>query len=277
MRAPSFKRLAAFGAGIAAWEAVVHASLFLNRQSPRLFGIRLAPRLNAVQSIVPAIAALGLARYALARDDRPPFAFRWIARRVLGERLVDVPLDAVLADVDRHYGALVAGVVKAKTSAGRLNLRMAAYLVALSRSLREIGMTDAEAHRALADGLFAVMQRVWWAPDRLAAIVHPRDLAARTRMRQRLGRRVYFRGPDWSMREVHVDGGFGVDVDRCVMRDFLADLGELELCRDVLCAQDLWMAALRGERLLRTATLAEGATHCDFRFVEPASAPLVAL
>lgn len=117
MRAPSLKLLAAFGAGVAAWEAVVHASLFLSRQSPRLFGIRLAPRLNAVQSIVPAIAALGLARYALARDDRPPFAFRWIARRVLGLRLVDVPLDAVLADADRHYGALVAGVVKAKASA----------------------------------------------------------------------------------------------------------------------------------------------------------------
>lgn len=277
MKAPSVKLLAAFGAGIAAWEAVVHASLFLNRQSPRLFGIRLAPRLNAVQSVVPAVVAIGLARYALARGDQPPFAFRWLARRVLGERLVDIPLEAVLDDADRHYSALVAGVVKAKTSAGRLNLRMAAYLVALSRSLRELGVADAEARRALADGLFAVMRRVWWAPDRLAAIVHPRDLAARTRMRQRIGRRVYFRGPDWSMREVHVDGGFGVDVDRCVMRDFLADLGELELCRDVLCAQDLKMAWLRGERLLRTATLAEGATHCDFRFVEPASAPLVAL
>jgi len=277
MRSPSLKLLAAFGAGIAAWEAVVHASLLLNRQSPRLFGIRLAPRLNAVQSVVPAIAAVALGRYALAHDDRPPFAFRWIARRVLGERLVDVPLDAVLDDADRHYGALIAGVAKAKTSAGRLNLRLAAYLVALSRALREVGVAESEAHPALADGLFAVMRRIWWAPDRLAAIVHPRDLAARTRMRQRLGQRVYFREPDWSMREVHVDGGFGVDVDRCVMRDFLAELGELDLCRDVLCAQDLKMASLRGERLLRTATLAEGALHCDFRFVEPASAPLVAL
>jgi hypothetical protein len=127
MKAPSLKLLAAFGAGIAAWEAVVHASLLLNRQSPRLFGLRLAPRLNAVQSVVPAIAAVGLARFALAHDDRPPLAFRWIARRVLEERLVDVPLDAVVDDAERHWGALVAGVAKAKTPAGRLNLRMAAY------------------------------------------------------------------------------------------------------------------------------------------------------
>lgn len=131
MRSPSLKLLAAFGAGIAAWEAAVHASLLLNRQSPRLFGIRHALRLNAVQSVVPAIAAVGLARYALAHDDRPPFAFRWITRRVLGERHIDVPLDPVLDDADRHYSALVAGVAKAKTPAGRLNLRMAASLVAL--------------------------------------------------------------------------------------------------------------------------------------------------
>lgn len=236
-----------------------------------------APSLKMLAALGAGIAACGLARFALARDDRPPFAFRPVARRVLGERLVDIPLDAVLDDADRHYGALVSGIAKAKTSAGRLNLRMAAYLVALSRSLREIGVADADARRALADGLFAAMRRVWWAPDRLAAIVHPRDLAARARMRQRLARRIYFREPDWSMREVHVDGGFGVDVDRCVTRDFLAELGELELCRDVLCAQDLRMAAIRGERLLRTTTLAEGAPHCDFRYVEPASAPLVAL
>lgn len=277
MNAPSVKLIAAFGAGIAAWEAVVHAALFVNRESPTLFGVRLTPRLNALQSIVPVVVAVGLARYALARDDRAPFAFRWLARRVLAERLVDVSLDSVLDDADRRYGPLVAGVERARTPAGRLNLRMAVYLVALSRSLREIGVPEAAARLALADGLFAVMRRVWWAPDRLAMILHPRDPVARTRLRQRLGRRMYFREPDWSMHEVHVDRGFGVDVEHCVMRDFLADLGEVGLCRDVLCAQDLKMAALRGERLLRTATLAEGATRCDFRFVEPASAPLFAL
>jgi hypothetical protein len=271
------KLVAAFGAGIAAWESAVHASLLLSRQSPRLFGIRLAPRLNVVQSVVPAVVAIGLARFATMREDRPPFAFRWVARAVLRERVADIPLEAVLEDAERHYVARSAGVVKARTAAGRLNLRVAAYVVALSRSLREFGVAEAVARRALADGLFAVTRRLWWAPDRLAAIVHPRDRAARTRMRQRFGRRVYFRGPDWSMREVHVDGGVGVTVERCVMRDFLADLGELELCRDVLCTQDQRLAGLRGERLLRTATLADGATHCDFRFVEPASAPLVAL
>lgn len=276
MGAPSLKLLAAFGAGIAAWESAVHASFLLSRQSPRLFGIRLAPHLNAVQSVVPAVVAIALVRFATTREDRPPFPFRRVARAVLRERLVDIPLEAVLEDAERHYVALAAGVVKARTTAGRLNLRLAAYVVALSRSLREFGVADAVARRALADGLFAVTRRVWWVPDRVAAIVHPRDGVARTRMRQRLGRRVY-RGPDWSMRDVHVDGGVGVDVDRCVMRDFLAELGELELCRDVLCAQELRLAGPRGERLLRTATLAEGASHCDFRFVEPASAPLVAL
>ena len=76
MKARSRELLAAFGAGIATWESVVHASLLLDRQSPRVFGIRLAPRLNVVQSVVPAAVAIGLARYALARGGRLPFAFR---------------------------------------------------------------------------------------------------------------------------------------------------------------------------------------------------------
>lgn len=270
MKTPSLRTIAAFGAGVATWEAIVHASLLLNRQTPRLFGIRLTPRVNFVQSVVPAIFAVAVARYAFAREDRPPLLFRWLARRVLAGRLVEVPLESILDDADRHYATLVSGVAKAKTAAGRTNLRMAAYLVALSGALREIGISAEESHGVLADGVFAVMRRVWWAPDRLAELVHPRDRLARTRMRQRLGRRFYFRDPDWSMREVHANGGFGIDVERCVMRDFLAELGEQGLCRDVLCAQDLKMAELRGERLIRTSTLAEGALRCDFRFLPAA-------
>lgn len=59
-----FRLITAFAAGVTAWEAIVHASLFLNGASPKLFGIRLVPRVNVVQAIVPAIASIALARYA---------------------------------------------------------------------------------------------------------------------------------------------------------------------------------------------------------------------
>ena len=64
------KRLAAFGAGIAPWEAIVHGSLLLSRQRPTLFGIRLTDRLNLVQSVMPPAAAVLLGRYAVATAMR---------------------------------------------------------------------------------------------------------------------------------------------------------------------------------------------------------------
>ena len=57
----------AFAAGITAWEAVVHGSLLLNRAAPKLFGLRLTPPVNVVQTIVPALASMTLARLAFAR------------------------------------------------------------------------------------------------------------------------------------------------------------------------------------------------------------------
>ena len=58
--------LAAFGAGVTLWEAVVHGSLLANRQSPQVFGVKLVPGVNLVQTIVPAIASVALARLAFA-------------------------------------------------------------------------------------------------------------------------------------------------------------------------------------------------------------------
>jgi len=60
------KRLAAFGAGVALWEAIVHGSLLISRQRPTLFGIQLTDRLNVVQSLGPAAVALLLGRYAFS-------------------------------------------------------------------------------------------------------------------------------------------------------------------------------------------------------------------
>jgi hypothetical protein len=64
------KRLAAFGAGIALWEAIVHASLLISRQRPRIFGIQLTDRVNLIQTVVPSIVAIALGRYAFAARRR---------------------------------------------------------------------------------------------------------------------------------------------------------------------------------------------------------------
>lgn len=265
MGAPRTRGLAAFAAGVTAWEAVVHLSLLLNRSSPRLFGIRLSPRLNLLQTTVPAAFALVLARYAFA-GEKPPIAFRWIARRALGSRLDDSTVDTVLRSADSGYHATRPRNGPAHTASGRLNVRMAAYLVALEHALVEQGVARSEARPMLRDALFEVMRTVWAVPDKLVRTFGPRDELGRIRTRQRISQRLYFREPDWVMREVPVAGGFGMDVERCVMAEHLASLGEAALCEEVLCAQDLLMARARGVRLERSGTLAGRSPRCDFRF-----------
>lgn len=70
------RELAKFGSGVAAWEAVVHGSLWASGQTFELFGLTLTPTVNAVQTIVPAIVALGLAYFAWRVPPRDAAARR---------------------------------------------------------------------------------------------------------------------------------------------------------------------------------------------------------
>jgi len=67
-----WREVAKFAAGVTAWEAVVHGSLFLNEQTVELFGITLTPTLNLVQTIVPGLLAVGLAYWAWHEPRREP-------------------------------------------------------------------------------------------------------------------------------------------------------------------------------------------------------------
>jgi hypothetical protein len=200
----------------------------------------------------------------IATRAHVPFGFRLAARWALSDAAL--PMRPVLDAADRHFADLAPRTARAVTSPGRFNLRMAAYVLALHRGLREQGITDAWASELLSGGLFRVMRLMWRLPDAVVRVRHPRDRVARARMRQRLSRRLLFRDPDWVMTEVRIRRGYGLDITRCVMRDLLAGEGETQLCEDVLCHQDLLMAAARGEHLTRTTTLASGGDRCDFRF-----------
>lgn len=257
-----FRLVTAFVAGITAWEAIVHASLLVNRSSPKLFGVRLVPQVNLVQTAVPALVSVTLARYAFARV-RPPLLLRVAARRVL--RAADIPLSRILQRAERHYAALAPKLAMAVTAGGRFNLRMAAYLLALYRAMRDEGVSEERAMALLSNGLFRVMRQVWRSPDAIVGRL-TRDHVRRAKIRERVARRFYFRSPDWEMHEVTAPGRYGVDITRCVMRDLLVSEGAAEICDQVLCVQDIRMAEARGDRLVRGGTLARGDERCDFRF-----------
>ena len=61
---------------------------------------------------------------------------------------------------------------------------------------------------------------------------------------------------------------FGIDYTSCGFCKFAARHGDVEILPN-LCGLDVDAYAARGIRLVRTQTLAGGASHCDFRFSRP--------
>ena len=94
MKRPIFwlRLLTAFGAGVALWEAIVHASLLVSGQSPKILGIKLAPRLNLVQTIVPGLTAGALGLFAFIPRRRTSFLSRLAPLRALADRVEGVDL-----------------------------------------------------------------------------------------------------------------------------------------------------------------------------------------
>lgn len=194
-----------------------------------------------------------------------PLVVRLGARAALTARLGPGRAAAIVRCAKRRYSPPPDLAV---TASGRLNLRMAAYLLALRDAMNELGADPASVDADLARDLFRVMRVVYRPVDGVARLLHPRNRRSRAAWRQRLAARMFFKAPDWDMR--HVDGGSGYafDVRRCVLAEYMESRGETAFCRDVICAQDLMMARARGEDLVRPQTIAGGADTCTFRFQE---------
>ncbi len=113
--------------------------------------------------------------------------------------------------------------------------------------------------------MFASIRPTRDALARVARLRH-RDPVRRATWVSDISRRVYYTPPDWQMHDVPVEGGFGMDVTRCVVAEFFDSLGMSRLCVDAICDQDARVAAHHGIAFSRSGTLAEGADRCDFRY-----------
>jgi hypothetical protein len=58
------KEIAKFAAGLATWESIMHASLWISGSQPDVFGITLTTTINIIQTIIPGLVAVCLIRYA---------------------------------------------------------------------------------------------------------------------------------------------------------------------------------------------------------------------
>jgi ubiquinone biosynthesis protein len=82
-----------------------------------------------------------------------------------------------------------------------------------------------------------------------------------------LFRRFPFSAPSYEMIDVEAaDNVVAFDVRRCPVAEHFRAQGLGALCVESWCNLDFPLAEKWGARLERSQTIAEGATHCDFRW-----------
>jgi hypothetical protein len=90
-----------------------------------------------------------------------------------------------------------------------------------------------------------------------------------------LARRSQRRNEAFQLQFLRGDGrtfDFGYDVTRCAIVDLFAAEGVGHLA-PLMCKVDYLTSSLAGLELKRTGTIAQGHSHCDFRFVQSRKQP----
>jgi ubiquinone biosynthesis protein len=80
----------------------------------------------------------------------------------------------------------------------------------------------------------------------------------------------YFFTPPFEHRHLPSDTAVAFDVTVCPLADYFKEQGVPELTEYAACNTDYCRAREFGIELVRSQTIAEGAEHCDFRWILPA-------
>jgi hypothetical protein len=136
--------------------------------------------------------------------------------------------------------------------------------LALYRALLERGMDQAEAG-ALVEMIMADAFRP--VPAGMYRLSRLRSAKRETRVKFLFGLITrYFFSPPFVHRHLPMDSGVAFDVTLCPLANYFMELGVPELTPYAACNIDHCTAREFGIDLVRSQTIAEGATYCDFRW-----------
>ena len=215
--------------------------------------------------VLSAMSQIGLARRSAFALDRVLVERRW--RRALAAQFGATTADLVLARTWREYLVRLASMPRHGAEGSRLVQRWTLLALALYRALRSRGLGEDVSRAALRtllwDGMRVIGRVAWllaWWPGRAPL--------ERTQRAMRHFRRLFFTTPGFEWREVPAQAGrVGLDCVRCpIARRFAAE-GLADVAVHAICSLDRRLAADWGVRFTRSQTLADGGTHCDFRWV----------
>jgi hypothetical protein len=193
-----------------------------------------------------------------------------LVRRFVADRYGEDGADALYRGARRQYEAIIPRIPRIEGVRARmLNsfLRITAQEVAVYKAVKERGGTAPVAweicHEAIRLRMSGFPKWKSWLSRQLMYSRIMRRLAAR-----REEKKVQLQIGDFEVRYLAGDGSdfdIGVDYVRCGNLELAKNLGAEEFAPYV-CMSDIALSNALGWGLIRTQTLADGCSHCDFRF-----------
>ena len=212
------------------------------------------------------MAGLTLARRCQYAVDRALVGRRW--RLALEKQFDPLTAELVMSRIWRDYLVRLATLPSGGHGLSPVP-RWTLLSIAVYRALVVRGMPPELARtvtRNLAwDGYRVMGMLAWglaWRPGR--------SRLARTRAAMDWFRRLFFTSPEFGWRELAPQAGrAGFDCVRCPIAQRYAVEGMSDVAVHSICSLERRLSASWGIRLVRTQTLADGGTHCDFRWHAP--------
>jgi len=193
-----------------------------------------------------------------------------LLRPFLSNRYGEEEAEALYRSARSQYERIIPRIPRISGMRARaLNgfLRITAQEVAVYLAVRERGGTAPEAWEICHEGIRLEMDRFpKWKRWLLGRFMHSGIARRVVRRRQETNEQSRF--GDFEVRYLIGDGSefdIGVDYVRCGNLELVKNLGAEEFAPYV-CMSDIALSNGLGWGLIRTQTLADGCSHCDFRF-----------
>ena len=210
------------------------------------------------------MAGLGLRRRCEFTLDRALVGARW--KRLLASHVGALAAESVMARLWRDYAVRLATLPRTGHAGTDLVQRWTMLSIALYRALLARGQRPDVARtllRHLAWDGYRVLGAVAW----MLAWRPGRERFVRTQEAMRHFRQLFLAPPAFAWRELPAQAGrAGFDCLHCPIAQRFAAEGLSDVAVHSICSLDRRLSASWGMRLVRTQTLADGGTLCDFRW-----------
>ncbi len=189
-------------------------------------------------------------------------------RQALGDLYSTEAIGDIVGRMREHYRALEPTVPRQQTAGGDLMIHLAAFTIAMYRTLVDLGHAEDRASRLVYDIAWRAYRRMGDVPWVLSG-KFGQDRSRRLKFALDAFLTFPFSSPAYQWKRVDAgEGVYAFDMVRCPVAEYFRSYGLADLCVQTWCNLDFPLAKeWGGATLERTETLADGGRRCDFRWI----------